>query len=67
MNKWLREKLDTWDLRSVFLIIAFMSIGVFVFLYFTDIRDRFRQDDKDEFKGIACASRINVWTLLTCS
>ena len=51
MNKWLREKLDTWDLKSVFLTILFLSIGVFLFFYFTDIRDRFRQDDKEEFKG----------------
>ena len=51
MNKWIREKLDTWDLKSVFLTILFLSIGVFLFFYFTDIRDRFRQDDKEEFKG----------------
>jgi hypothetical protein len=51
MNKWLSEKLDTWDLKSVFLTILFLSISVFLFFYFTDIRDRFRQGDKDEFKG----------------
>jgi hypothetical protein len=51
MNKWLREKLDAWDLKSIFLTIFFFSIGVFLFLYFTDIRDRFRQYDKEEFKG----------------
>jgi len=52
MNKWLREKLDTWDLKSALLTtILFLSIGVLLFFYFTDMRDRFRQEDKDEFKG----------------
>lgn len=51
MNKWIREKLETWDLKSVFLTILFSAIAVFLFFYFTDIRDRFRQDDKEEFKG----------------
>ena len=50
-NKWIRERLDAWDLKSVFLTFSFLFIGVFLFFYFTDIRDRFRQDDKEEFKG----------------
>jgi hypothetical protein len=61
MNKWLREKLDTWDLKSLFLTIFFLSIGVFLFFYFTDdIRDRFRQDDKDEFEGQTEGEIISV-------
>lgn len=51
MKKWIREKVDTWDLKSLFLTIIFLSIGAFLFFYFTDIRDRFRQEDKDKFKG----------------
>jgi len=60
MNKCLREKLDTWDLKSVFLTISFLSIGVFLFFYFTDIRDRFRQGDKEEFKGETEAEIISA-------
>jgi hypothetical protein len=60
MNKWIREKLDTWDLKSFFLTILFLSIGVFLFLYFTGIRDRFRQDDKEEFKGQTEGEIISV-------
>jgi len=60
MNKWLREKLDTWDLKSVFLTILFLSIGVFLFFYFTDIRDRFRQGDQDDFKGQTVGEIISV-------
>jgi hypothetical protein len=51
MNKWIREKLDSWDLKSVFQTIIVLSICVSLFLYFNYIRDRFRQEDKDEFKG----------------
>lgn len=51
MNKWIREKLDTWDLKSLFLTIFFLSIGIFLYFYFADIRDRFRQDNKEKFKG----------------
>lgn len=51
MNKKLTEKFDAWDLKSLFMTIFFLSIGVFLFFYFTDIRNRFRQDDKGEFKG----------------
>lgn len=53
MKKWRREKLDTWDLKSVFLTILFLSIGAFLFFYLNDIRDGFRQDKKAEFKGRA--------------
>ncbi|MEB2777720.1 hypothetical protein SYJ56_20560 [Algoriphagus sp. D3-2-R+10] len=59
-NKWIREKLDAWDLKSVFLTILFLLIGVFLFFYFTNIRDRFRQDDKEEFKGQAEGEIISV-------
>jgi hypothetical protein len=51
MNKWIKEKLDTWDLKSIFLTIVFLSIGVFLFFYFPGIRDGFRQEDQEEFKG----------------
>jgi hypothetical protein len=51
MNKRLREKLDSRDLKSFFVTILFLSIGLFLFFYFADIRDRFRTEDKEKFKG----------------
>jgi hypothetical protein len=60
MNKRIREKLDSWDLKSVFLTIIFLSIGLLLFFYFTDIRDRFRTEDKEKFKGQTTGEIINV-------
>lgn len=60
MNKRLKEKLDSWDLKSFFLTILFLSIGLFLFFYFTDIRDRFRTEDKEKFKGQITGEIISV-------
>ena len=60
MNKKLREKFDSWDIKSLLLTIAFFSIGIFLFLYFTDIRQRFRQGDKEEFKGQTRGEIISI-------
>jgi hypothetical protein len=60
MNKRIREKLDSWDLKSVFLTILLLSIGLFLFFYFTDIRDRFRTEAKEKFKGQTTGEIINV-------
>jgi hypothetical protein len=60
MNKRLREKIDSWDLKSFFLTILFLSIGLFLFFYFTDIRDRFRTEDKEKFKGLTTGVIIKV-------
>jgi len=51
MNKKLKETFESWDFKSILLIVAFVFIGTFLFFYFTDIRERFRQQDKAEFKG----------------
>ena len=60
MSKRIKEKLETWDLKSVFLTILFLSIGIFLFFYFTDIRDRFRQGDQDEFNGQTAGEIISA-------
>lgn len=60
MNKRLREKLDCWDVRSLFLTIVLFSIGLFLFFYLTDIRDRFRASDKQKFKGQTTGEILNV-------
>lgn len=60
MNKRIREKLDAWDFKSVGLTIIFFSIALFLFFYFTDIRDRFRSNDKEKFKGQTTGEIIDV-------
>ena len=60
MNKKLREKFDSWDLKSFFLTFAFLVIGLFVFFYFSNIRDRYRTEDEEEFKGLAIAEIISI-------
>jgi len=60
MNKRIREKLDSWDLKSVFLTILFLSLGLFLFFYFTGIRDRLRAEDKEKFKGQTTGQIISV-------
>jgi hypothetical protein len=60
MNKRIREKLDSWDLKSVFLTILFLSIGLFLFFYFTDLRDRFKTEDKEQFKGQTTGQIMSV-------
>lgn len=49
-----------WDLKSTFLTISFLVIGAFLFFFFTDIRDRFREDDKDKFRGKTDGKIISV-------
>ena len=51
MNKKIRETLDSWDLKSLFLTILLFSIGLFLFFYFIDFRDRLRTGDEENFKG----------------
>jgi hypothetical protein len=60
MNKRIREKLDTWDLKSVFLTVTFLAIAFFLFFFFFGIRERFRAKDKEKFKGQTKGEIIKV-------
>ena len=60
MNNRLREKLDSWDLKSFFLTILFFSFVLFLFFYFTDIRDRFRTEDEQNFEGQITGEILSV-------
>lgn len=51
MNKRIREAVDSWDLKSLFLTILFLSIGAVICYYASDIRDRLRTNDEERFKG----------------
>lgn len=60
MNKKIREKLDSWDLKSFFLTILFLSIGLALYLYFTGIRDRFRDEDTKLFTGKTTGQVLSI-------
>jgi hypothetical protein len=60
MNKKLKEKLDSWDLKSAILTIAFLSIALFALVYFTGFRERIRRNKIDEFKGQATGEILSI-------
>lgn len=60
MNKKIREKLDSWDLKSFFLTILFLSIGLALYLYFSGIRDRFRDEDTKLFTGQTTGQVLSI-------
>lgn len=60
MNKKFREKLDSWDLKSLLRTVVFFSIAIILFFYFLDFRERFRTADKEEFKGQTNGQIISI-------
>jgi hypothetical protein len=65
MNRKLREKLDSWDLRSVFWTVGIVTIvATLLFLFspllYIDIRDKFRNKDNENFKGQTEGKIISV-------
>lgn len=60
MNKKIREKIDSWDIKSFFLTILFCLIALFLFFYFNNIRDRFRAEDREKFKGQTTGEIVNI-------
>ena len=60
--KKIREIFDSWDLKSLFttlIILGILLILAFLF-YFPGFRDRFRQADKEAFKGRTIAMIISI-------
>lgn len=47
-------------MKSVFLTILFLSLGLFLFFYFTGIRDRLRTEDEEKFKGQTAGQIMSV-------
>jgi hypothetical protein len=60
MNKALRERLDSWDLKSLVLTIVFLSVALFLFFYYGDIRDLFRANDKGNYGGQTKGEVISI-------
>jgi hypothetical protein len=51
MNKKLKEKLESLDLKSALLTAIFFLIAIFFLYFFPDIRERLRQEEKIEYAG----------------
>src|SRR5918993_1641177 len=51
MHKKSGETFDCLGWKSFFLAIFLFSVGLLLFFYFDDIRDRIRTADKENFKG----------------
>ena len=60
VNKSIRERLDSWDLKSLLLTVFILLVGAFVIFYFSDLRDRLRNNEMDELKGRAKAEIISI-------
>lgn len=60
MNRRIKETLESWDLKSLFLTILFLSIGLVIYFYFADIRDRFRTSDEEKYRGQTKGEIIDV-------
>lgn len=60
MNRKIREAFDSLDLKSLFLTILFLFIGVMIYYYFSDIRDRFRTKEEEVLKGQTQGQIIEV-------
>ena len=60
MNKKLREKLDSSDLKSLIVTIIIFLIGASLLYYFSDFRNRLRENDKEKFKGQTIGEIISI-------
>lgn len=53
MQNKIRQRIDSWDLKSFMLTIVLVTVGVLTVYFFIDIRDRFRKSDEENFTGRA--------------
>jgi hypothetical protein len=60
MKNKIRQRIDSWDLKSFILTIVLATIGVLTVYFFTDIRDRFRKSDEENFTGQAIGEIFSV-------
>jgi len=63
MDKWIKERFDSWDLKSLGLTVLILLILFFAWFYFSDIRDRFRTADQKTFKGRTRCEIIKIDTV----
>jgi hypothetical protein len=60
MKNWIKERLDYLDFKSFFGTVVILSIAIGGLYYLTDIRDRFRQTDLENFTGNTTGQIISI-------
>ena len=60
MIKKIKEKIDSWDLKTVFQTSIALAVIFFIVFYLLTMRDRIRQEDEKEFKGQTTGQIISV-------
>lgn len=60
MNKAIRERLDSLDIRSFLLTVLFLSIAIFLLFYYGDIRDQLRRSDSLNYGGQTTGQVISI-------
>ena len=60
MLQRIKEQIDSWDFRSIFQTLVALFIIFFILFYFQNIRDKFRQGEREEFKGQAVGQVISI-------
>jgi hypothetical protein len=60
MNKKIKETLDSWDWKSISLIILILSIGLVIYFYFISVTDGFRTSKEENYKGLTKGQIVNI-------
>ncbi|MBI3219253.1 MAG: hypothetical protein HYZ44_07055 [Bacteroidetes bacterium] len=56
----MREKLESWDIKSMIILILFFSISIGIYFYLTNLRDWWRNHESKEWKGATPGEIISV-------
>jgi hypothetical protein len=59
----LRERMDSWDLKSFFITVFLISGLLVLFFYASDIKDRLRTADEESYTGKTNGTIIKVDTV----
>jgi hypothetical protein len=60
MNKAIRERLDALDVKSIILTVTFLAVAIFLFFYYGDVRDLFREREKRLYTGQTTGQVISI-------
>jgi hypothetical protein len=58
MNKAIRERLDALDVKSIILTVT--TVAIFLYFYYGDVRDLFREREKHLYTGQATGQVISI-------
>ncbi len=60
MNKAIREKLDSLDVKSLLLTVIFLVVAIFLYFYYGDVRDLFRERERRLYTGQTTGKVISI-------